>query len=104
MLARLPYHCPRTMFKMLLPFVALCLNLFPVSTRTDFLSAFQILYNRSAEANKDCNLEFGALYHVTERDTVNSNSMAPPTHAAIGAYQIINFQVVSSLVQHYRLK
>ena len=39
-LAGLPYQCPRTMFKMLLPFVALRLNLFPVSTRTDFLSAF----------------------------------------------------------------
>ena len=78
------------MFKMLLPFVALRLNLFPVSTRTDFLSAFQILYNRPAEADKDCHLEFGALYHVTARDTVNSNSMTSRTYAAIGVGQIPN--------------
>ena len=39
----LPYSCPRSLFKMLIPYVTLRLNLFPSSTRTDKLSAFQLV-------------------------------------------------------------
>ena len=87
-LSGLPYQCPRSIFKMLPSFIALRLNLFPVSTRNDFLSAFQLLYNRPAIADKDCHLEFGALYHITTRD--GSNTMAPRTMAGIGIGQVPN--------------
>lgn len=84
----LPYSCPRTLFKMLIPYVTLRLNLFPSSTRTDKLSAFQLVYNRAAVATKDCHLEFGALYHVTTRTT--NNTMASRTTLAIGVGQVPN--------------
>ena len=42
-LAGLPYTCPRILFRHLIPFTALRLNLFPNSTRSDNLSAFQLL-------------------------------------------------------------
>ena len=86
--AGLPYTCPRTLFKMLIPFVAFRLNMFPSSTRTDRLSAFQVIYNRPADARRDCQLTFGAMYHVTSRD--RAHSMAPRTVAAIGVAQIPN--------------
>ena len=84
----LPYTCPRIIFKTLIPYIALRLNLFPSSTRTDQLSAFQLIYNRSATADKDCHLDFGALYHVTSR--TGNNTMAPRTITAIGVGQIPN--------------
>jgi Reverse transcriptase (RNA-dependent DNA polymerase) len=86
--AGLPYTCPRALFRLLVPFVALRLNMFPTSTRTDRLSAFQIIYNRPADARRDCHLTFGEMYHVTCRE--RSHSMAPRTVAAIGVAQIPN--------------
>jgi hypothetical protein len=86
--AGLPYTCPRALFRLLVPFVALRLNMFPTSTRTDRLSAFQIIYNRPADARRDCHLTFGAMYHITCRE--RSHSMAPRTVAAIGVAQIPN--------------
>jgi hypothetical protein len=87
-LAGLPYTCPRALFRLLVPFVALRLNMFPTSTRTDRLSAFQIIYNRPADAHRDCHLNFGEMYHVTCRE--RSHSMAPRTVAAISVAQIPN--------------
>ena len=84
----LPYSCPRSLFKMLIPYVTLRLNLFPSSTRTDKLSAFQLVYNRPAVATKDCHLEFGALYHVTTRTT--NNTMASRTTLTISVGQVPN--------------
>ena len=84
----LPYSCPRALFKMLIPYATLRLNMFPSTTRTDHLSAFQLVYNRPAHADRDCNLEFGAYYHVTSR--TSSNTMAARTVAAIGVHQIPN--------------
>lgn len=86
--AGLPYKCPRALFRLLIPFVALRLNMFPTSTRTDRLSAFQVIYNRPADARRDCHLTFGAMYHVTCRD--RAHSMAPRTVAAIGIAQVPN--------------
>ena len=86
--AGLPYVCPRAIFKQLVPFVAQRLNLFPSSTRTDKLSAFQLVYNRPADARKDCHLTFGAMYHVTCKD--RNHTMAVRTTAAIGVGQIPN--------------
>jgi hypothetical protein len=62
--AGLPYNWARAIFKMLVPFVALRLNMFPSPTRTDNLSAFQLVYNRPADARIDCHLCFGAIYHL----------------------------------------
>ena len=84
----LPYACPRVLFKMLIPYVALRLNMFPSTTRTDRLSAFQLVYNRPAHADRDCHLEYGAYYHVTTR--TSNNTMAARTVAAIGVHQIPN--------------
>ena len=86
--AGLPYTCPRSIFKTLIPFVAQRLNMFPTSTRTDNLSAYQLVYNRPADARRDCHLCFGAVYHVTHRES--SNSMMPRTIVAIGVAQIPN--------------
>ena len=86
--AGLPYTCSRALFRMLIPFVAFRLNMFPTSTRTDRLSAFQVIYNRPADARKDCQLTFGGMYHVTCRE--RPHSMAPRTVAAIGVAQIPN--------------
>jgi hypothetical protein len=83
-----PYACPRVLFRMLIPYVALRLNMFPSTTRTDRLSAFQLVYNRPAHADRDCNLEYGAYYHVTTR--ISSNTMAARTVPAIGVHQIPN--------------
>lgn len=55
----LPFTCPRILFKMLVPYVTLRLNLFASTTRTDHLSAFRVVYGRAAIADKDCNLHFG---------------------------------------------
>ena len=86
--AGLPYACPRAIFKHLIPFVALRLNIFPSSTRTDKLSAFQLVYNRSADAKRDCHLTFGGMYHITCKD--RAHTMAVRTVAAIGVGQIPN--------------
>ena len=86
--AGLPYACPRAIFKHLIPFVALRLNVFPSSTRTDTLSAFQLVYNRSADAKRDCHLTFGGMYHITCKD--RAHTMAVRTVAAIGVGQIPN--------------
>ena len=42
------YSCPRILFKTLIPYATLRLNMFPSTTRTDHLSAFQLVYNRAA--------------------------------------------------------
>ena len=86
--AGLPYACPRAIFKHLIPFVALRLNMFPSSLRNDRLSAFQLVYNRPADARKDCHLTFGAMYHVVCKD--RHHTMAPRTFLAIGVTQIPN--------------
>ena len=86
--AGLPYTLPRALFRLLIPFVASRMNMFPSSNRTDRLSAFQIIYNRAADARRDCHLTFGAMYHVTCRD--RAHTMAPRTVAAIGVAQIPN--------------
>ena len=86
--AGLPYTCPRAIFKLLVPFVALRLNIFPSSTRSDNLSVYQLVYNRPADARRDCQLCFGAVYHVTSRES--SNSMQPRSIVAIGVAQILN--------------
>ena len=86
--AGLPYACPRAIFKHLIPFVALRLNLFPSSTRTDKLSAFQLVYNRSADAKRDCHLTFGGMYHITCKD--RAHMMSVRTVAGIGVGQIPN--------------
>ena len=62
--------------------------MFPTSTRTDNLSAYQLVYNIPADARRDCHLCFGAVYHVTHRES--SNSMMPRTIVAIGVAQIPN--------------
>ena len=84
----LPYDCPRILFKMLIPYATLRLNMFPSTTRNDRLSAFQLVYNRPAHADRDCNLDYGAYYHVTTR--TSNNTMAARTVAAIGVHQIPN--------------
>ena len=86
--AGLPYACPRAIFKHLIPFVALRLNPLPSSTRTDKLSAFQLVYNRSADARRDCHLTFGGMYHVTCKD--RAHTRAVHTVAAIGVGHIPN--------------
>jgi hypothetical protein len=58
---------------MVVPYVALLS--FPVTTRTDFLGAFQLVHNRPARADKDSQLEFGAAYQVTCGE--GSSNMAP---------------------------
>lgn len=64
LLAGLPYPCPRTIFTYMVPFVANRLNMFPSSTRTDNISAFQLIYDRHVNTAIDCQLEFGAYYQV----------------------------------------
>ena len=86
--AGLPYNCPRAIFRLMIPFVASRLNMFPSSTRTDHLSAFQIVHNRPADARRDCHLAFGAMYHVTNRE--RAHTMTPRTVAAIGVAQVPN--------------
>lgn len=69
-LAGLPYQSPKSLLRYLVPFAAARVNLFPTSTLSDNLSAYQLLYNRPADDTKDCHLAFGALYHVIARQTV----------------------------------
>ena len=83
----LPYSCPRILFKTLIPYATLRLNIFPSTTRTDHLSAFQLVYNRAAHADRDCRLEYGTYYHVTTR--TSNNTMAACTVAAIGVHQVL---------------
>ena len=45
------------------------------------LAAFQIIYNRAVSADIDCHLEFGALYHMTARDS--PHILAPHNMACI---------------------
>lgn len=84
-LSGLPYSCPRILFRHLPAFVAQRLNLFPVSTRSDHTSAFQLVYGRAARADRDCHLQFGAYYHITVRKP--DNTMQARTTAAIGISQ-----------------
>ena len=78
-LSGLPYTCSARLFRLLVIFVADRLNIFPSSTRTDNLSAFQLIYNRTPSAKYDLNLEFGAIYQVTNR--LGDNTMTPRTSA-----------------------
>ena len=87
-LAGLKYNCPNAVFKHLVPFVADRLNLFPTSTRTDNLSAFQLLHQRSPNAKIDINLEVGGYYQVTNKN--GNNTTLPRTDGAIGIGQIPN--------------
>lgn len=61
--AGLPYSCPRAIFKMLVPFVALRLNMFLSST-----GALQLVYHLPADARRDCPLFFGAIHNLTNRE------------------------------------
>ena len=82
-LAGLPYPCPRIIFNYMVPFVANRLNMFPSSTRTDNISAYQLIYNRHVNATINCQLEFGAYYQVHNRLMNNT----PRTIGAIGVGQ-----------------
>ena len=86
LLAGLPYPCPRIIFLHMVPFVANRINMFPSSTRTDNISAFQLIYNRHINAAIDCQLEFGAYYQVHNR-LVNNTVDTPRTIGAIGLGQ-----------------
>lgn len=88
LLAGLPYNCPIFLFRLLVVFVTTRSNMFPDSTRTDGLSPFQLLYNRTPNAKFDANLEFGCHYQYTARDP--DNTMTPRTYGAIGVAQIPN--------------
>jgi hypothetical protein len=55
----------------------------------DYVSAFQLVYNRPKSADIDCHLEFGALYHVTNQDS--PDTMAPHTMSGIVIGQIPNY-------------
>ena len=87
-LAGLGYNCPNAIFQHLVPYVADRLNLFPSSTRTDNLSAFQLLFNRSPNAQIDTNLEGGGYYQVTNKN--GNNTTLPRTDGAIGIGQVPN--------------
>lgn len=78
--AGLPYTCPRALFKLLIPFVAFRLNMFPSFTRTDRLSAFQVIYNRPADARRDCQLTFGpcTTLHAETEPTAWLRGQSPP--------------------------
>lgn len=86
LLAGLPYPCPRVIFTHLVTFVAYRLNMFPSSTRTDNMSAFQLVFNRHINAAIDCQLEFGAYYQVHNR-LMNNTVDTPRTYGAIGLGQ-----------------
>jgi hypothetical protein len=85
------YNCPRAMLKMLVPYVALRLDMFPSSTRTDNLSAFQLVYNTPAYARIACQICFGAMRNVTNLES--SSSMVPRT---IGVAQLPDGTVTCS--------
>ena len=70
----------------MVPFVANRLNMFPSSTRTDNISAFQLIFNRHVNAAIDCQLEFGAYYQVNNR-LMNNTVDTPRTYGAIGVGQ-----------------
>lgn len=88
-LSGLPFKCFAALFKHLVSFVADRLNIFPSSTRTDKLSAHQLLYNRTPDARKDINLEFAAYYQVTNRLSNNTTS-SERTIGALGISQWTN--------------
>jgi Reverse transcriptase (RNA-dependent DNA polymerase) len=79
-LSGLRYRCPRLIFIHMVPFVANRLNMFPSSTRTDNISAFQLIFNRH------CQLEFGAYYQVNNR-LMDNTVDTPRTYGAIGVGQ-----------------
>ena len=81
-LSGLPYNCRMFLFRLLVVFVTTRSNRFPDSTRNDGLSPFQFLYNRTANAKIDAQLEFGCHYQYTARDP--DNTMIPRTYEAIG--------------------
>jgi hypothetical protein len=86
LLAGLPYPCPKLIFLHMVTFVANRLNMFPSSTRTDNISAFQLIFNRHIDAAIDCQLEFGAYYQVNNR-LMNNTVDTPRTIGAIGVGQ-----------------
>jgi hypothetical protein len=80
--AGLKYPCPRIIFLHMVTFV----TMFTLSTRTDNISAFQLIFNRHFNATIDCQLEFGAYYQVPNRLMSNSVEV-PRTISAIGVGQ-----------------
>ena len=86
LLAGLPYPCPKLIFLYMVTFVANRLNMFPSATRTDNLSAFQLMFNRHVNAAIDCQLEFGAYYQVHNRLQTNAVDV-PRTLSGIGVGQ-----------------
>jgi len=87
-LAGLGYPANRKLLRYLVTFVVNRINMFPSDTRTDALSAFQLLYRRSVNAKLDAHLEFGAYYQVSVR--AQDNTMAARTYGAIGVAQHTN--------------
>jgi hypothetical protein len=70
------YPCPKIIFLHMVTFVANRLHMFPSATRTDNISAFQLMFNRHVNAAIDCRLEFGAYYQVHNR--LHSNAVEIP--------------------------
>jgi hypothetical protein len=66
--------------------VANRLNMFPSSTSTDNISAFQLMYHRHVNATIYCHLEFGAYYQVPNR-CMNNSVEVPRTFGALGIAQ-----------------
>jgi hypothetical protein len=83
LLSGFKYPCPKIIFLHMVTFEANRLNMFPSATRTDNISAFQLMFNRHVNAAIDCRLEFGAYYQVHNR--LHSYAVEiPRTIGAIG--------------------